>query len=220
MPSSFRSRAAFSLVEVMIAAVVLAGCAMALVGFHANLQQARASATSVNKVLAIGRTIINQVVGYDSSRLGDSATIPWSIARYDETDTGPIAGNNPPLTDSATVATNNIVGSKLLQDVSGVQGLRIYIEYYKGAKNTTLGVGGGGTSGVLDDSNFSDLHITPEEFRTRFRNLSIRSQYRLDPTTPPARQLSADDVFLIRVVLRWEDSRMVELMTGKRVEAE
>jgi len=204
----------------MIAVVVLSGCAMALVGFHGNLQQARASATSVNKVLAIGRTIINQIVGYDSSRLGDSAKIPWSIARYDETDTGPIPGNNPPLTDSATIAANNLVGAKLLQDVSGVQGLRVYIEYYKGARNRTIGVGSGGTSGVLDDSNFSDLHLTPEEFRARFRDLSIRSQYRLDPTTPPARQLSEDDVFLIRVVLRWEDSRMVDLMTAKRVEAE
>jgi len=193
------------LVEVMIAVVVLSGCAMALVGFHGNLQQARASATSVNKVLAIGRTIINQIVGYDSSRLGDSAKIP---------------GNNPPLTDSATIAANNLVGAKLLQDVSGVQGLRVYIEYYKGARNRTIGVGSGGTSGVLDDSNFSDLHLTPEEFRARFRDLSIRSQYRLDPTTPPARQLSEDDVFLIRVVLRWEDSRMVDLMTAKRVEAE
>lgn len=221
-------RLGFSILEVMIASTVMAVAAMTLMGLHANLQIARQSSMAVNRINALGRSIVEQIVAREVADLGDnnSSTLVWSRPRYQPAAGVPAAGSNGynlPLTENAVLATDDLVKTGLITEPTGVRNLKVYIEYYFGASSGATG----GKLGLYDDPAFNtaiqntgggiDINSTTK-FRASMIGTTYRTTYRTSPSSAPVKQIQDNDNLLIRVVLTWGDGQVMEFYTAKRLE--
>jgi prepilin-type N-terminal cleavage/methylation domain-containing protein len=218
--------AGFSLLEVMIASVVVAVAALSLIGYHGHLQQLRQQSAQMNRLNAIGRSIIDQIVTRDSATLGvnSSSTLKWARPRFMPISGLPTGTNyNPPLTEGASNPDNDLLATGLITEPTGIPNLQVYIEYYFGASSGATG----GVNGIFDDHNFNStivnvngkLDVTsPDKFRSAMSNPTFLAQYRIDPANAPQNQVSSNDNLLIRVVLVWGDGQQMDFYTAKRKE--
>jgi hypothetical protein len=174
------SAAAFTIMEVMIALVVLCIGLMAMLTQYATLQVSRHEANTTARVQELVRKIVEQVAAADPNLMGlkcadnpvPSATAwplwtpedagdltpfemshqPWSLARFEPLPSIPdVTTDYPPLTERAALPVNDLFATRLISKPTGIPDLKIYFEYYRANRGTlSNGVQNPAETGLID----------------------------------------------------------------------
>lgn len=151
------SHRAFTLIEVMAAVMVLSIGVVSIFGLIPTLESAQVANREAGVVMEIGRLMGERLMGGQWNNLGrfnETQSPYWSnawswhrpyhtctalVADTDQTSsTGNIIDNDSvagirPMTDaSGTPDQHNLISLGLLSGVSGLQNLKVYLEYYDG----------------------------------------------------------------------------------------
>jgi hypothetical protein len=162
--SSRSSAAAFTIMEVMIAMVVLCIGLMAMVTQYATLQVSRYEANTTARVQEIVRKLVERVAAADPKIMGlkctdapvptappapswllwdtDDATVktPFEMSHQPWSlarfqDIG-VTTDHPPLTERAALPVNDLFAAGLISKPTGIPDLEVYFEYYRGNRGT------------------------------------------------------------------------------------
>ncbi len=171
-----------TLVEVMIALVVLVVAIGAMLSTIVNLDHAHRAAKETATAQRLAQVMVERFQGASWHSLGQTAQ-PWSWHRRDDA-----AALNPPLTDDNADPASSLQALGILDGSSGLAGLRVYVEYYA----MELFQNGDATWMVTDG----------RQFRARLTDASL--QLEQDRTVINLREQS--DAIIIRIVLRWDDN--------------
>lgn len=205
---------AMSLIEVMIAVMVLAIAMSSTVGLYIHLDQNRDMTTRINRAQALARHLLDRTMTADPESLGDLALSPWSAARYEPMVAGVdlLTDDQLPMTDTSTVANNNVVSLGLVDQQTGLENLEVYFEYYRGVTVNNV-------APALPDVGLMDqTFATAASFRAAFATAAVRSATRLLPTARPATQVGEEMPFVVRIVVRWgvAQTQRIELFAARR----
>jgi prepilin-type N-terminal cleavage/methylation domain-containing protein len=204
---SSAGRAAFSLLEVMISIAVLAVALGFIVGHYQFLDQNRQFTEQMSKAQEIARQIMDRVASLEPAKLGVLADAPWSIPRFEDAD----------VTDDAAAMTEaDLIAMNLRAAPSGLESLRVYVEYYRGLTDAALP--GPNNLGVMDDAAITSAAA----FHTSFADPTWRTPRRLLRTIKPATQVAAEKPFAVRILVTWgpQSAQRVELLTARRSSGE
>jgi len=201
-PASRAVRAGLSLVEVMCAMVVISVALLAAIGQMQIVNTSSDIANQHARVQEVAHSLLDRIVGCDPAKLG-GAEIPWSIPCYEDI----VSPGTLPLDEGADV-TRNIKDLGVIQQGSGLDNLKIYVEYYRGLEEP---LGATTVPGVMDTA-----FIDANDFRTKFQDPTFRSDRRLNPNLPIIPQVVAENPVVIRLIITWTPNQRVELFAVKR----
>ncbi len=171
-----------TLVEVMIALVVLVVAIGAMLSTIVNLDHAHRAAKETATAQRLAQVMVERFQGASWHSLGQTAQ-PWSWHRRDDG-----AALNPPLTDDDADPASSLPALGILDGPSGLAGLRVYVEYY--------------TMGLFQNGDATWMVANGRQFRARLSDASL--QLEQDKTVINLREQS--DAIIIRIVLRWDDN--------------
>ncbi len=218
-------RSGLSLIEVMLAISVLAIGVSSVFAHYVTLYQMRGSTKNMSQVQDVLRSVLERVIAADGAILNTSPpdfrgyVYEWSVPRYEDfIDVAPLDGDDdlgrgeyfPPMTEADLL---NPLFGPIINEPVGIDNLRVYVEYYRGEddNNGTPGFLGDDLPGMIQPGAIND----PGEFATRFADLTIRDDCRLDPDFPPLQQVPFNQTVLIRILVV-ADNRRAEVFTAKR----
>lgn len=194
-------RGGFTLIEVMLAMVVLSVGLLAIIGNHSTLGSARRIIGTESRAQAMVKAVSERLASDPFTTLGTS--VSWSAGRFMDGGLG-----RAPLTETAVNDQDSLKKQGFLTQDSGVDHLRIYIEYYRGITSfdipgdvATKRVGmldGGAVGGQFGSLTGSD------SFNAFFKIRAHRDAARL-AQNPPSTAIIAGDPMVIRVVALWGD---------------
>ena len=133
-------RAAFTLIEVMIAVAVMTVGMFGVLSMIPTLSSARDTALQMVIARQVADSVAERIQGTAWGELGGNRSTQvsgafnynaWSLPRYT---TNSI---NPPMTEDATDPNNNLLSNGVLAQLTGVPNLKVYLEYYTGAIMTS-----------------------------------------------------------------------------------
>ena len=195
------TRRGFSLMEVMMALIILSVGLLALVGNHSTLGSARRTIGSESRAQAMVKAVSERLASDSFTALGTGAN--WSAGRFMDGGLG-----RAPFTETAANDQDSLMKQGFITQDSGIEHLRIYIEYYRGL--TSFDIPGDPSSkriGLLDGGNvggqFGSLTGT-DSFNAFFRIRANRDAARL-AQNPPSIAIISGDPMVIRVVALWGD---------------
>jgi len=200
------------MIEVMIALTVLAVAITAILGNYQVLNSARTDTAARGAVSEIGRAILDRITAGDLRALGAETPIggvvaqPWSLVRSED-----LPALRPPLTQNAADPADDLITQGLIPGPVPVEGLRVYIEYYRGLQVLDISTGAVLFSGVLDEN-----YVARGDFRAAFANPGWRDARRLATNQAPIGQVAEDDPVVIRIVITWGFNQRLEFYTTKR----
>ncbi|HYE04460.1 MAG TPA: hypothetical protein VEL07_02960 [Planctomycetota bacterium] len=170
-----------TLVEVMIALVVLVVAIGAMLSTIVGLDQAHRAAKETATAQRIAQVMVERFQGASWHSLGQTAQ-PWSWHRRDDA-----AALNPPLTDAGDPASS-LQALGILDGPSGLAGLRVHVEYY--------------AMELFQNGDAAWMVADGRQFRTRLADASLRLEQ--DHAVINLREQS--DAIVVRIVLRWDDN--------------
>lgn len=218
------TRVGMSMLEIMIAVAILATALSIMLGTIFTMHQSRASLDEEIKVQAIAQTLVERLQGARWEDLGrDISTYParnaWSWHRRATKQlVHAAAADFPrPLRDQAAIKEHDLIATGVLNELSGIPGLQVYLEYYQMA--------------VMDQVSQS-LRDNPKlDPRRVWTNLVGNPQAGTGPISsdasiylpedPTVFDLSAlEPAVIMRVLVRWQPSiggvRWHELVVARR----
>lgn len=201
-------RWAFSMIEVMISVAILATVTTVLASNLYSLNQARINMKERAVAREIARLMSERIQSENFAQLGTSnTTLGWSWHRRLTPLPGFAASVNPPLTETAANAEDNLITQGLLQQRSEISNLSVYLEYYR---NTTL---------MQAMVASTDPATTWREISTSTGTYASSLAYILPETNPLAD--SANDPFIMmRIIVRWTayigGTQQLELVVAKK----
>lgn len=199
------TRRGFTLVEVMLAVVVLAGALTVMVGDFLTSQQGREVARQQVLAQEIGRSLLMRLQGAPVARLG-VATDPWGLARHEG------GGTPAPLVDDGSLGANDLVTLGIRSTTGNLPGLRIFVEYYRGIATPDPSSGNPALlPGVMDAL---PVGADPTQSYSQLRTGAWLPR-RLSAALPPAAQVPANSPVLIRIIVVWDDIKRIELHGGR-----
>jgi len=218
-------RSAFTMMEVMVALVILSVALFTVVGQFASVRSTQVATESTEAVERIVQSLVERLNSSTWANLGTSEA-PWSWARY-ENGTG-----RAPMTEGATNAEDNLVELGLLNRSTAPKDLRVYFEYWRAVSS----VDGSGNiiasePGILDAYDPGAVVVTGlaaevAEYESRVyinpnqKNLGFKAVYGIwntasvnsvSPTT-----LMNERPLLVRIVATWDSgTQRREVLTGR-----
>jgi prepilin-type N-terminal cleavage/methylation domain-containing protein len=133
IPRPKHSDEGFTVVEVMISLAVLATVMAATASSMFTLRQVQRSSREHAQVEQLAHTLADRILGASWDWIGRETSDPtddshgaWSWHRRQS----PTAVVQP-LTETATVPTDNLMAIHLLNAPSGIANLKVYVEYYR-----------------------------------------------------------------------------------------
>lgn len=214
-PSPVRS-VGLSIVEVLIALSIISVGILALLSSISTLSSSRNAVDSDIQVQMLVRGIAERIQSENWTTLGSDApgltSAPWSVMRCFNVPvhTGPsdTSFNNPPLTQSATAAADNLLSQRFLTHPLPQRNLRVFVEYYRALDipaSATLPAPILSGPGLMDGSVASlTRYASADASISAFRNPSYRTLTRLLSNRPTA-IIRPSDPLLIRIMAVWDD---------------
>ena len=210
--SRFTSRNGFSMIDCMISIAILAVGVMSTLTFISTLKSTRDASSDMVRANTLCRTLVDRIQGATWSRLATTA-LPWSQARFDSTGFTPaLSPLDQPLTEA------DLLSLQVIQQSPSLPDLKIYVEYYRAiGLLDSAGARISGKEGLLEDSSVVSAATSTAIFKDNAKlNLyRIRPDPNgkgLDDTT----LLGVDDPVVIRLILKWDTSRRLEFITGRK----
>jgi prepilin-type N-terminal cleavage/methylation domain-containing protein len=228
-----RSRG-FSLMEVMISVAVLATVLTAVISSSFTLRQIQRSAQEQSQVEELANHLAERILGANWDWLGrdrpddldagiEYQRGAWSWHRRA---TGRLASQtpvNPPLTETAAVTTNsNLIGVGLLAQPSGIDDLKVYLEYYRStvldavfsARTAAIAPTASAPSGAASAPN------APSEEWAKLMTTATNDDH-IMPESPTEMDLSTETrALVVRVIVTWNShsggGRRYELVFARR----
>jgi len=199
-------RRGFTLVEVMLAVVVLAGALTVMVGDFLTSQQGREVARQQVLAQEIGRSLLMRLQGAPVARLG-VATDPWGLARHEDA-----ATPNPLVDDGSLDPNDDLVALGIRSTTGNLPGLRIFVEYYRGIASPDSSTGNPALlPGVMDAL---PAGADPTQSYSQLRT-GVWLDRRLSAAIPPGSQVPVNTPVLIRLIVLWDGIHRIELHGGR-----
>ena len=196
------SRAAFSLIELMIALSILAIGIMAILGNYASMKSSRIAVSDETKIQSTVSSIAERLASEKFSTLGTVGS--WTSGRFFDV----ISTDRSPLTEFSTIPLDNLISQGFELNPSGVSNLRVFIEFYRGETSFDVpGVASSKKFGLLDAGTLGGAYTAISgtgSFSARFSVPLNRTNSRLN-AIPPYASLAIGDVMLIRILALWGD---------------
>ena len=186
----------FSLIEVMISLSILAIGILAIVGQMASLNTVRANDRDALAFDLMLNELQERFQGCRWEALGTDK-LPWSLPRHPDA----ASTDRQPMVDDATVtADRDLLRMGLISKRLGIPGLKIYVEYYRGAatrdadlKVTTAGMMDG--EGPDTKTQYTDL----ADLRKTWNDPAKRNVFRFASNVLPTAQVIEGAPLLIRI---------------------
>jgi prepilin-type N-terminal cleavage/methylation domain-containing protein len=140
LPPTSIHKKGFSLLEVMISLAVLATVSSALISGLYTLDMSKRASKEASQVQELAHSLAERVLGAQWDWLGkdrpDDASGAqlrgaWSWHRRANPRQPGVLPLNPPMTQEAAEPENNLITQKLLGQKTGIDGLKVYLEYYR-----------------------------------------------------------------------------------------
>lgn len=228
-------RTGFTIVEVMIALMILSVAMAGLVGHLVNQAHMRTTIATASTAEGIVRGMVERVTSAPWERLGTSQA-PWSLPRFRETPTSP--AGRAPLTET------DLRSLGIIERTSKLENIHVYVEYYRAVNakdsegNPIAGQVGVmdymSANGATDSTDFrSTMLIRPEDWRYGVKSDFVFTGWtHASDTSGIANRVGDNDPIIVRVILTWSDpllprdksrpgelpneDRSVELFTAKK----
>ncbi len=201
-----RGRSAFSMIEVMVAVAVVAIGLMALLEGIATQKVARDGVRDSQRVAALLTALNERLISQEWRTLGTSWSAP---TQFDMTN--PLAGGIPERDPNRS--DGDLLKHGLLVQPTGLQNLRVYIEYYRAETKF------GGGRGLLDNDTGSYVSNRPRQFaneleaRTGLPTRLIQAERFINPTS-----IESGEPLAIRVVVAWRaDAAGSQVFGGREI---
>jgi hypothetical protein len=206
-------RAAFSLLEAMIALTILAVGTLAVLGNITSLNTGRQATEERQKVQAVVRSLTERLQSADwgTMRTDD---LPWTLGRYESGGSTFPNDRTTPMTDTTSAAAPDCLlpmtsdgrkGLSILTEPSGLENLQVWLEYYRGSdfdrdRDGTIASDEAGLLDVRDDLN-GDGEISKEEVeKSKNQRSNVRSfRFNELPTAYP----DPEGTVLLRLIITW-----------------
>ena len=210
LTAGVRGRSAFSMIEVMVAVAVVAIGLMALLEGIATQKVARDGVRDSQRVAALLTALNERLISQEWRTLGvdgpnDPAGTGWSTPTPFDI-ANPLAGGKPEAL---------LLRHGLLVQPTGLQNLRVYVEYYRAETQF------GGARGLLDNDTGGFVSNRPRQFaneleaRTGLPTRLVQAQ-RFD--TNPTAVIGSGEPLAIRVVVAWRaDAAGSQVFGGREI---
>ncbi len=193
-------RAAFSLIEVMIAVAILGFALMTMLGNIGTLSGAHQFNQETAKAQEIAQILAERIHGAKFSLLG-TIDHPWSWQRWDGPLSSPLPNPYPPLTEA-----NFTTGSSLLVIGAIYAGAPVYVHHLR-VRPVPATPAARGIGLVREATGLDNLRVYLEYYRPGATSTGATWAARAGFRYPAPATISSsidDNALIARIVVRWQ----------------